>query len=150
MHEFTRARHRWPNSMNSARNCFPIQPDLVTISCFQTWRNSLEEKDSPPESSSSPKQTLILKSWTNRIIRTWKSSRIIGSSVSSWKETMLRNKNESIKKKNVFYHVFLKTYWLALVSFVSWRGSLVIVTFARKWFDTRSFHGYLLYWSNLF
>jgi len=33
--------------------------------------------------------------------------------VSSWKEIMLRNKNESIKK-NIFYYVFLKTYWLAL------------------------------------
>ena len=44
----------------------------------------------------------------------WKNWRIVGSSVSSWKETMLRNKNESIKK-NVFYYVFLKTYWLALV-----------------------------------
>jgi len=49
------------------------------------------------------------------IIRTvWKSWRIVGSSVSSWKETMLKNKNESIKK-NVFYYVFLKTYWFALV-----------------------------------
>jgi len=28
---------------------------------------------------------------------------------------MLRNKNESIKK-NVFYYIFLKTYWFALVS----------------------------------
>ena len=32
----------------------------------------------------------------------------------NWKETMLRNKNESIKK-NVFYYIFLKTYWLAFV-----------------------------------
>ena len=108
MHEFTRARHRWPNSMSSARNCFPIQPDLVTISCFQTWRNSLEEKDSSPESSSSPKQTLILKSWTNRIIRTWKSSRIIGSSVSSWKETMLWEIKMNRSKKKCVLPCFSK------------------------------------------
>jgi len=25
MHGFPHARHRWPNSMNSATNCFPIQ-----------------------------------------------------------------------------------------------------------------------------
>jgi len=37
------------------------------------------------ESSSSPKQRLILKDWTNYIIRTaWKNWRIIGSSISSW------------------------------------------------------------------
>ena len=59
----------------------------------------MEERDSPPKSSSSPKQKLILKDW-NHIIRTvWKSWRIVGSSVSSWKETMLRNKNESNQKK---------------------------------------------------
>ena len=58
-----------------------------------------EEMIRRKESSSSPKQRLILKDWTNHIIRTaWKSWRIVGSSVSSWKETMLRNKNESIKK----------------------------------------------------
>ena len=46
--------------------------DLVpsTISCFQTWRNSSKERDSSSESSSSLKQRLILKGWTNHIIRT--------------------------------------------------------------------------------
>jgi len=39
--EFTRARHRWPNS---ATNYFPIQHirqilSPATISCFQTWQN---------------------------------------------------------------------------------------------------------------
>jgi len=32
----------------------------MTIFCFQTWRNSSEEKDLPPESSSLPKQNPIL------------------------------------------------------------------------------------------
>jgi len=97
-------------------------PDLTPCDYFQTWRNDWEEKDSPPESSSSLKRRLILKRWTNHIIRmTWKSWRIVGSSVSSWKETILRNKNESIKK-NMFYYIFLKTYWLALV-FYYWRDS---------------------------
>ena len=117
-HGFTRARHRWSNSTYSATNCFPIQHIRQIYShplrLFQTWRNDSEERDSSSESSSSPKQRLILKSWTNHIIRTtWKSWRIVGSSVSSWKET-IRNKNESIKK-NMFYYVFLKTYWLAFV-----------------------------------
>jgi len=70
MHEFIRARHRWPNSTNSASppsifaRFSPLQ--LFPVS----WRNSLEERDSPPESSSSPKQRFILKDWTNHIIRT--------------------------------------------------------------------------------
>jgi len=58
--------------MNSAMNCFPISPaysppDLALcdyfLSYFQTGRNDSEERDSPPESSSSPKQRLILKGW---------------------------------------------------------------------------------------
>jgi len=38
MHGFTRARHRWPNSMNFATNCFSIQhsPDLTPCDCLQT------------------------------------------------------------------------------------------------------------------
>jgi len=56
----------------------------ATISCFQIWRNDSEERDSPSESSSSPKQRLILKDWTNHIILTvWKSWTIIESSVSN-------------------------------------------------------------------
>ena len=55
---------------------------------------------------------------TNHIIRTaWKSWRIVGSNISSWKETILRNKNESFKKNVFYYNIFLKTYWLALVFF---------------------------------
>jgi len=62
---------------------------------------------SKPEEMIWRKERLILKDWTNHIIRmaTWKSWRIAGSSVSNWKETMLRNKNESIKK-NVFFMFF--------------------------------------------
>jgi len=102
---------------------------LLRISCYQIWRNSSEERDSPPESrSSSPKQRLILKGWANHIIRTaWKSWRIVRSSVSSWKDTMMRNKNESIKK-NVFYYVFLKTNWLVLIN----RKSNFIISFYKS------------------
>jgi len=48
---------------------------LQLFSVFkENWRNGSEERDSPLESSSSPKQRLILKSWINHVIRTvWKS-----------------------------------------------------------------------------
>ena len=46
-------------------------PDLASCDyfLFPNLKNS-EERDSPSESISSPKQRLILKSWTNHIIRT--------------------------------------------------------------------------------
>ena len=34
MHGFTRARHRWPNSTNSATNCFPIQHFIHPLRLF--------------------------------------------------------------------------------------------------------------------
>ena len=92
------------SSAPMAKFCYELLPHPVysqdlasaTISCFQTWRNSSKERDSLPENSSSPTQRLILKDWTN-YSDGWKNWRIVESNVSSWKETMLRNKNESIK-----------------------------------------------------
>jgi len=51
----------------------PIQ-HIRQISPLQLFSVSkseeMEERDLPPESSSLPKQRLILKDWTNHIIRT--------------------------------------------------------------------------------
>ena len=76
-----------PNSMNYELLSHPAySPDLALCDyfLFQTWRNDSKEKDWLLESSSSPKQKLILKGWTNHTIWTaWKSWRIVGSNVSS-------------------------------------------------------------------
>ena len=79
-------------------------PDLVPCDyfLFSNLKKWFEGKRFTIRERSSPKQRIILKGW-NHIIRTvWKSWRIVRSNISSWKETMLRNKNESIKK-NVFF-----------------------------------------------
>ena len=76
---------------------------------------------------------LILKGWTNHIIRTaWKSWRLVGSSVSNWKETMLRNKsiNESIKKNVLLY--FSKNLLTCLRIYPSKR---IAQTYRRSWKD---------------
>jgi len=81
--------------------------DLVPCNYFLfSWR--MEERDLS-ESSLIAKTETYFKGTNHIILTAWKSWRIVGSNVLSWKETMLRNKNESIKK-NVFYYVFLKTY----------------------------------------
>ncbi|KYN31256.1 hypothetical protein ALC56_14442 [Trachymyrmex septentrionalis] len=44
MHGFTRARHRWPNSTNSATNCFRIQPDFARFSLLRLFPVSKPEE----------------------------------------------------------------------------------------------------------
>ena len=79
----------------------------MTISCFQTWRNDSEERNSPPESSSSPKQRFILKSWANHIIRTaWKSWKIVRSSWKNRAERRLRWEIKMNRSKKMYFTMF--------------------------------------------
>jgi len=107
-------RHWWSNSkliplrIASPFSIFRFSP--LRLFLVSKSEEMVRRKEIHHQRRTHPKQRFILKGWINHIIRTaWKNWRIVGSSVSNWKETMLRSKNESIKK-NVFYYVFLKTY----------------------------------------
>ena len=97
-HQLTHPQLPQQNWSNYATNCCLIHPILQILPhaiyfCFQTWKKCLVESDSHQTRKSSPQQRSILRNSTNLILwMAWKSYNIAGLDISSWKETLLRNK----------------------------------------------------------
>jgi len=102
---------RWSNSTNFATNCFPsIFARFSSLRLFPVSKpEEMIRRKEIHHQRAAHRQNRCLFWRVGQIILFGRLEKIgeNGSSVSSRKETMLRNKNESIKK-NVFYYIFLK------------------------------------------